>query len=167
MQRIAIGFFATLMTAGFALAAEPTATLDVLQGLALIDTGAGFVAAGQEPRLKSGDRVMLLSGAAAVLASAETGCVIAMRAPGTFTVPNLNGCLAGHAQIIGTPAKIEPANGTYVLVAPPPPPPLLLAPEVAAESLTPMLVGLTVAGASFALAGFITVTDNEKPASGY
>jgi hypothetical protein len=168
MRGISIVVFVSLAAMGGSALAEPhSATLDILQGRALVDDGTGTHSGQNGQRVRFGDKITLLSGAAAIISNPETGCVLSLRQPGTYMVPDLAYCAAGHAQVMPAEFTIEPANGVYteVFVPPPPPPPIALG---GAAGVAPVMVG----GAFVAATGSVfvlhkTIQSKKEPVSGY
>ena len=142
-----LGFILLSAKSAFA-ASEPVARLEVLQGKALVNTGEGFQAVDGDIYLHAGDKIHLKTESAAVLSSAETGCVIALRSAGTFTVPVLSECNVGQAFVMTSEVVITPVNGYVVPPAPP------------VAGIAPLLVGGVVVVSAASIIALSALTDD-------
>ena len=149
--------FAMLMFSGAAVAAGSGATLDVLQGRALVNLGQGFVPVAKGQILHQGDSILLAENGAAILSSSETGCVLSIRKAGTYRVPNLEACVAGQAAVLDNNFKVTPVNGYPDIVVDAPPPPI--------GGISPVVIGVGSFGLALAAAGFVEFLAKDNPVS--
>jgi hypothetical protein len=89
---------ASLALTSAAFATEQPIRLEVMAGKVFMQSATGLA--------------LLKKGAAAILNAAESGCVVSLRQPGVYVVPNLADCAPGQAAVLKSSAVIEPANGT-------------------------------------------------------
>lgn len=148
-----------ILAASTGLAAAEVASLDVLQGRAMVDQGQGFKPADPGTALHTGDRVMVKANSAALVFSAETGCVLSLQKAGIYSMPDFKTCNGNIAGVMQSEVIITPTNGVYVAV-----------PEVVAGagSGTAMLVAggfVAVVAGTFGWTTFIA--DDDSPASYY
>jgi hypothetical protein len=157
MKLTTLSVFSTMLLSGIAAAAEPVATLDVLQGRVLVNLGQGFVPATKGELVQAGDMILVHEGSAAILASSETGCVLALRNVGTYRVPNLAECGSGHAAVMDNNFKVIPANGY--------PEPIELPPPMPGHGVSPVLIGVGFFGVSIAAAAYASFGQKNHPVS--
>jgi len=97
MKTSSLGFIAFALFAGSAVAATPVATLESTKGNVLVNQGEEFVTAQPGVALASGDRVMVMVGAEAVVQFAD-GCALPLTGGSITTVPAASTCGGAMAQ---------------------------------------------------------------------
>lgn len=83
--------------AGSALAAEPVASLDGIEGTVLVNQGEKFITAEPGMSLASGDRILIMVGGKASLTFTD-GCSLPLSAGSMTTVPAASTCAGAVAQ---------------------------------------------------------------------
>jgi hypothetical protein len=100
-----------------ASATENAAQLEVFAGRAMVDSGNGFALVLRRQNIGAGTRIQIHSDSAALVTWQESGCAMALREAGTYTIPEQFECQAGHALHPEQAFTITPANsdGTVIL----------------------------------------------------
>lgn len=97
MKTVATLSLFTAFFAASALAAEPVASLDGIQGTVLVNQGEKFITAEPGMSLASGDRILIMVGGQANLAFTD-GCSLPLSAGSLTTVPAASTCSGAVAQ---------------------------------------------------------------------
>jgi hypothetical protein len=145
-------FFMLAMSIATPALAQQNVSMEVMVGTVLIDSEAGLVAANGQTVLKTGDRIFLKAGSAALLSNAESGCFVSLRTAGEYTVPEMTGCVAGQASVLPSNFEVIPANGF-------PAAPVAYA---SGPGFTPIAVGAAFVAATAGVALYTTVLQNEE-----
>jgi hypothetical protein len=154
MRRSHFIFALALFTATPAIA-QQTVTLEVMAGVVLVDSPAGLAKADATTTLKTGDRLYLKSGSAALLSNVENGCFVSLRSAGKYVVPDMADCVSGHASVMPSNFVVEPTNGQPMPME-----------AYAADSFMPVAVGVSFAAIAAGAAIYTTVIENDtKPAA--
>jgi hypothetical protein len=144
-------FFALAMSIATPALAQQNVSIEVMAGTVLVDSEAGLVAADSQTILKTGDRVFLKTGSAALLSNTENGCFVSLRTAGEFTVPEMTGCTAGQASVLPSNFEVIPANGF----------PAAPVAYGSGAGFAPVAVGATFIVATAAAAIYTTVLEHE------
>ncbi len=133
-----------------ASATEAAAQLEVFAGRAMVDNGNGFALVLRSQNIVAGSRIQIHSDSAALVTWPESGCAMALRVPGTYTIPEQFECQAGHALHPDQAFTITPTNGGESVIL-----------TGAAEgSIAPLVAGTLFVGA--AASTFVYSTFFEK-----